>query len=146
MNRLRRRLCHRNYIQCRLCKRHIQQFREPTAGLDLGTGPVGIIWPFWSFKDIFLLINRPNLIFRSFIRQIDEENSIEPLRSAKFRRHFGNIVRRTNDKTIRFPIIEPRKQSPENSCGNSAVVCAGRDCLLHFVDHRASLFQRCTSG
>ena len=55
------------------------------------------------------------------VRQIDEEDLVEPALSQQFRRQTIDVVRRGSQEAARFPLLHPGEKSSEDPLRDAAV-------------------------
>ncbi len=67
------------------------------------------------------------------VRQIDEEDLVEPALADQLRRQRRDVVGRRDDEDLRFALGQPRQEGAEHPARNAAVAVAGRQAFLDFV-------------
>ena len=76
-----------------LDERHVEQRREPTARLDLGTGPLGVVGPgLPGIETVVLLVDAPDPVFLFTARQVHERLAVEAFSTGELWQQLRGVV------------------------------------------------------
>jgi hypothetical protein len=109
-----------------LNERHIEQGREPTARLDLGTGPLGVVGPeLPGIEAVVLLVDAPDAVFLFTARQVHEEHAIEAFSTGELRRQLRGGVAGADEEGVALVVVELDELAAEDAGLYAGVGLAG---------------------